>query len=634
MKTALFAQTKSIDSLKRIVKTIKIDTARINKYNLLADMYKNIDSDSTAFYAKLAMAQSEKIKYNFGIANAFINSGNSNIIKSNYKAALQDFHYAQLKFQKLIDHGSEINIDKIKSGLARSNNNCGIIYAEINDYVKALDYYHKALKVYQEMGVKKNISISYNNIGTIYRSLNDYKKALSYYLKSLKIQEEIKEPTIAVTLTNIGFSYSKMNKNNEALDHYEKAKKYFEKTEDNRGYALLNSHLGDYYAKIKNGEEALRYYNKSLEISEAIGNLFQVSISLNNIAILYFEQEKYKESLNFANKSLKVAKELGSLEQTLIAEKLMSEIYEVTNNPKKALEYYKSYIAGHDSLYNDENKRKIVQSEINFEFEKKEAILKETNKRNKQLALFGIIGSILFFSLLFLAYNRFQIKRRLTLQNEIIAYEQKALHLQMNPHFIFNCLGSISSFIIQNGTDSAVKYLSKFSKLMRLTLEYSKGSLIPIDKEIESLQNYLDLEQLRFNKKFNFSISASQLIEDDMALPPLLIQPFVENAILHGMASKTEVGKIEVNFNIINDQLVCVVEDDGIGFKKSIASKQNTLKTHKSMALEITEKRLQMIGRQASVSINELTNTNQEVKGTKVTIVLPLQYTSETKVRI
>jgi LytS/YehU family sensor histidine kinase len=285
-------------------------------------------------------------------------------------------------------------------------------------------------------------------------------------------------------------------------------------------------------------------------------------------------------------------------------------------------------------LYNDENKRNIVRAEINFEFQKKEAILRETNKRNKQLAIFGIIGSILFFSVLFLAYNSFQIKKRLTLQNEVIAYEQKALHLQMNPHFIFNCLGSISSFIVQNGTDSAIKYLSKFSKLMRITLEYSKGSLIPVDKEIESLQNYLDLEQLRFNNKFDFSITASQLIEDDMALPPLLIQPFVENAILHGMVPKLEKGKIEVRFDIVNNQLVCVVQDDGVGFKKSKELKQNVVKTHKSMALEITEKRLQMIGQNANVTMEEIVNNNQEIMGTRVTLSLPLQYTSETKVRI
>jgi tetratricopeptide (TPR) repeat protein len=630
----LFAQSKSIDSLKKVLTTIKVDTTRVNTYNVLADAYKNIDPDSTTLYSQKAMALATKTKYDFGIANAYLNKGNANVVMSNYKLALLDFRNSQIIFKSLIDKDSDINSSKIKNGLARSYNNSGVVYAEINDYLNALDNYQKALKIYEKIGLKKNISIGYNNIGSIYRSLNDNKKALHYFLKSLKIQEQIKEPTIAVTLTNIGFSFSKMNKNSEALYYYKKAEMFFGKTENSRGYALLNNYLGEYYEQINNYDQAIAYYNKSLKISESIGNLFQVSLTLNNIGQLYLDQNKYNEAINFAHKSLEMAKELGALEQTIIAEKLLSEIYEATNNPKKSLEYYKSYIIGHDSLYNDENKRKILRSEINFEFEKKEALLKETNKRKQQFILFTVLGCALVLGLLFLGYNRFQIKRRLTLQNEIIAYEQKALHLQMNPHFIFNCLGSISSFIVQNGTDSAIKYLSKFSKLMRLTLEYSRGSLIPVDKEVESLQNYLELEQLRFNKKFEFLITSSGLIEDDMALPPLLIQPFVENAILHGMVSKEVGGKIEVNFDLKNNQLVCTVADNGIGIKKSKALKKDSVKAHKSMALEITSKRLQMIGQNAKVVIEEILDSSQVVIGTKVILYLPLQYTSETKIRI
>jgi tetratricopeptide (TPR) repeat protein/anti-sigma regulatory factor (Ser/Thr protein kinase) len=632
--TNLFAQNKSIDSLKKVLKTVKIDTARVNSYNALADLYKNIDPDSTLFFSQKAMVLATKTKYDFGIANAYINKGNANVIMSNYKVALNHFRDAKSKFKVLIDNDSEIKIDKIKSGLARSYNNSGIVYAEMNEYTKALENYQKALKVYQEMGVKKNISIAYNNIGSIYRSLNENKKALTYFLKSLKIQEEIKEPTIAITLTNIGLIYFEEEKNAEALYYYSRAEKGFDEISNKHGFILLLKNLGDYYKKQKDTNKAIGFYNKSLKISTEIGNQLETSICLQKIGQLSLDKKQYNDAINFAEKSLKIAEEVGSLEQIIITKKLLSEIYEKTNNPEKSLEYYKSYIIGHDSLYNDENKRNIVRAEINFEFEKKEALLKETTKRNQQLAFFAIIGAVLVFSLLFLIYNRFQIKRRLTLQNEIIAYEQKALHLQMNPHFIFNCLGSISSFIVQNGTDSAIKYLSKFSKLMRLTLEYSKGSLIPVDKEIESLQNYLDLEQLRFNKKFEFSITASDLIEDDMALPPLLIQPFVENAILHGMVPKIGTGKIEVSFNIVNNQLVCVVTDDGIGFKKSKALKQNDIKTHKSMALEITKKRLQMIGKKANVIMDEITNSSQDIVGTKVILSLPLQYTSETKIRI
>ena len=216
------------------------------------------------------------------------------------------------------------------------------------------------------------------------------------------------------------------------------------------------------------------------------------------------------------------------------------------------------------------------------------------------------------------------------MQKELAVYEQKALHLQMNPHFVFNCLGSISSFIVQNGTDSAIKYLSKFSKLMRLTLEYSKESLIPIDKEIESLQNYLELEQLRFNQKFDFMITKSDAIEDDMALPPLLLQPFVENAIIHGLIPKSEKGNIIIQFSIENENLICTIQDNGIGFNKSKEIKESLVAVHKSMALDITKKRLEMIeastSKKANVRMEELKNNEGKILGTKVVLNLPVQF--------
>ena len=302
--------------------------------------------------------------------------------------------------------------------------------------------------------------------------------------------------------------------------------------------------------------------------------------------------------------------------------------------------HFQNYSALKDKLINEENIRKSVESSMNYEFEKKELLQKEAQEKREFLIqekaqsfklkmLFGTLIGLLVLGIIFLIYNRNQLKKTLTLQKELAEYEQKALHLQMNPHFVFNCLGSISSFILQNGTDSAIKYLAKFSKLMRLTLEYSKESLIPIDKEIESLQNYLELEQLRFNNNFDFSITKSTEIEDDVALPPLLLQPFVENAIIHGVIPKKKKGHIKVDFQIDNDSLVCTIEDDGVGCETSKKAKENSVSVHKSMAIDIIKKRLEMIAssthKNATISIEEI-NTNDNNSGTKVVLKLPIQY--------
>lgn len=168
---------------------------------------------------------------------------------------------------------------------------------------------------------------------------------------------------------------------------------------------------------------------------------------------------------------------------------------------------------------------------------------------------------------------------------------------------------------------------------MRLTLEYSKESLIPIDKEIEGLQNYLELEQLRFNQMFDFTISKDPNIEDDMAIPPLLLQPFVENAIIHGIIPKKEKGFITIDFKLERDKMICTVTDDGIGFSKSKQMKENSVTVHKSMALEITRKRLEVIqaftAKTSQVEISELLNTKGEITGTKIILNLPIQYVSK-----
>ncbi|MBN9283121.1 MULTISPECIES: tetratricopeptide repeat protein [unclassified Flavobacterium] len=646
-----FAQENTIPELKSGLKTVKTDTAKVTILNKIAHIFRESNSDSTLFYAKKAAALAQKNGDHYGLAIACINIGNANIISSNYAEALKNFEQAKALFTDLLTHpaATAVTQNQIRNGLARSYGSCGIVYSEQNDYSNALQHYFKALKMYQETGEKKSISKVYNNIGIIYKVLEENNKALTYLSKAYALQTEMGEESAPVTLMNIGTIYFKQKKDKQALQHYNTAMSLFEKTNNNRGKALLFNNLGEFYCSHQSYAKALDFYNKAMVLYTELDNKMGTASVQYNIGTLYLEQKDLSKALSYTSASLMTAREINMLAQVKSSEKQLSDIYALQQDYKNALSHYKEYVAAKDSIDNKENTKKLLRVELNAEFqkkealqkiemEKKEAVLVEQNKSHKLFTLFSVIGTLLLLGLIFVTYNRLQIKRRLTLQKEVAEYEQKALHLQMNPHFVFNCLGSISSFIVQNGTDSAIKYLSKFSKLMRLTLEYSKGSLIPIDKEIDSLQNYLELEQLRFNKKFDFAITTSPLIEDDMALPPLLIQPFVENAILHGLVPKQGSGKIEISFNVENNQLVCSITDDGIGISKSKAMKENSVTAHKSMALEITKKRLEMMeattSQSAHVSISDFLDENKEPYGTRVVIYLPIQYTSDTKIRI
>lgn len=622
-----WSQQTAIDSLKRVFKVTKADTAKVNIYNQLAFEFKESHTDSAFYYALKAEGLATKIQFQDGLANAAINRGNVNIILGNYPEAKKQFGKAKTIFESLLksDEGNKT----YTFGLARCYSSLGVIFSQEGNYYESLDNYQNGLKLYKKINQKNAISKSYNNIGIVYKSRGNNAKALQYFKNALKIQEETGEQTMPVTLTNIGVIYFEDNKLQQAYSYYTKAEKLFKTIENTRGLALLQNYWGDYYIKTKATAKAEEHYKKSLELYESIQNKFGASLALYNLGTLYFEQGKFEQALQFASKSLSYAKEIGVLDQTYHSEKLVSDIYGAQNQPALSLQHYKNYIVARDSLNTMESTKKFDRAEMDFEFQKKEALFQEKNKREHLLLLFSVIGTLLLIGLIFVLINRHQVKRRLTLQKEVAEYEQKALHLQMNPHFVFNCLGSISSFIVQNGTDSALKYLSKFSKLMRLTLEYSKDALIPIDKEIESLQNYLELEQLRFHDKFEFIIKSSESVEFNMGLPPLLIQPFVENAILHGLVPKEGNGMIIVDFDVKNDQLVCTITDNGIGITKSAAIKENSMKAHKSMALEITRKRLEImeatISKSAQIEITEL-EENNTVKGTRVTLRLPKQY--------
>lgn len=634
-------QSTSIDSLKLALTNSKNDIDKVQLLNGIAVEYQSSDPKLVLEYANKALQLSKKIKYKLAEGTAYLNIGNGNIILGNYPEALRSFSNAQTVFEKELENNATTNKEEIKNGLARAYGSIGIVFSEQSSYTKALQYHLKAVKIYEESNDLSRCARVYNNIGIVYKAQGEDFKALNYYIRCLKIQEKIKDETVGITTTNIGNIYLHQGNYEKALEYYTKAKQLFEKYPNQIGLGELHNNLGLYYRKTGKPTEALVNYNKALDVFGSIGNKFGISDSYYHMGEIYMEQKKYEEALVATNKALALAKELNVMEQVKNTEQRLSEIYDQLNRPAEALAHYKMFTIAKDSVSNNESIRNSVRTEMNFEFDKKEALQKkeqekkeliysEQSKRHHQQIGFVILSILLIFGIVFLFYNRLQLKKTLTLQKELAEYEQKALHLQMNPHFVFNCLGSISSFIVQNGTDSAIKYLSKFSKLMRLTLEYSKESLIPVDKEIESLQNYLELEQLRFNKKFEFNITKSSELEDDMALPPLLLQPFVENAIIHGLIPKKGRGYIDIDFSIEAQSLVCKIIDNGIGFNKSKELKENLVSVHKSMALDITRKRLEMMEamttKTSNVEIEERIAPNGEIMGTIVILKLPIQY--------
>ena len=634
------AQNKVVDSLTNLLNTSKSEIKKAQLLNQISDEYKTINPKDMIDFASKALQLAQKNNFKIEQGNAYHHIGNANVILGNYEKALDNFLREQTIFENELNSKSLKNKLVLKNGLARAYGSIGFIFMEQSDYVKALQFNFKALPIFEETNNIDKLLKIYNNIGVIYNSQENFTRALVYYEKCLQLQNLKKDSSIGVTTTNIGLGYFNLKKYEKALEYYKKSHSYFDKYPNPRGLGELYNNYGTFYVERNNETLAIEYLNKALKVFESIDDKFGSADSYATLGKIYSKQKNYNLAIENINKSLQLGKELEVLFRIQQSEKALSEIYEKLNNTTEALKHYKLYTKFKDSIDNFEMKKNTIKTELNFEFDRKQILQKaeqekkeiyiEAQKRSEKIKFFvGVLFLSSVSGIAFLIYKRRQLRKRLTLEKELAVYEQKALHLQMNPHFIFNCLGSISSFIVQNSTDAAIKYLAKFSKLMRLTLEYSKETLIPIDKEIESLQNYLELEQLRFNNKFNFSINKTQEIDDDVALPPLLLQPFVENSIIHGLNTTVKNGTITVDFSIEGDSLICIIKDNGIGIDKSKESKKKLVTMHKSMALNITNKRLEMMEtattQKANVKLEEM-NKNGEILGTKVSLVLPLQY--------
>ncbi|MCD4747478.1 MAG: histidine kinase [Bacteroidales bacterium] len=219
-------------------------------------------------------------------------------------------------------------------------------------------------------------------------------------------------------------------------------------------------------------------------------------------------------------------------------------------------------------------------------------------------------------------------KKMFIIEKQVFDLEQKALRLQMNPHFIFNSLNSIQSFILTNDTKTAINYLAKFSQLMRLNLSNSINKFIPLKNELKALTYYMDIEKLRFDNKFSYKISVDPGIDEEfIEIPPMIVQPYVENAIIHGLVKKPSKGKINIDFKLTNHKILCTVLDNGIGRKKAMQIVEESGIKRKSRGMLITQARLEILnrntGEEYSVNITDLKDKKGNASGTKVNIILP-----------
>ena len=302
-------------------------------------------------------------------------------------------------------------------------------------------------------------------------------------------------------------------------------------------------------------------------------------------------------------------------------------------------------------MASEEFKRKLsliqIQDELNIQKQQSRLLDQENQLRQHQLKRETLLRNILMAGLLislllgFVIIRNIILKRKneklqserklVELKHQAAELEMQALRAQMNPHFIFNSLNSINRFILQNNKTQAAEYLTKFSKLVRLILQNSQATLISLESELEALNLYLELEALRFDQHFKFKIKIQDNLDPSMLkVPPLIIQPYAENAIWHGLMHKEEKGQLDIKVSGENDHLYFKITDNGIGRKQAAELASKSATRHKSMGSKITANRIAILnrlnGKESPVTINDLVNPDGSAAGTEVIIKIPVIY--------
>ena len=684
------AERLKIDSLNKILPSSR-DTARIDNLNELSYYYTVISKrDSARGFSILAYDEAKRLNYTHGIAESISRKAGieehfeNNFLKEEVlaKESLQWYHktankknigilYDQLAFacfsqssyeeaigylQKKHEYYKEIG-DEYEMGEAIGF--MSSMYVEKGDYDKGFDlaqqYLQLALKRKDEVAIKSAL----NGIGTLCLRIGDYPAALNYYREAL--QNFTQADSIAqskgeyYTWTQMEFAeiYAHLHQYDSALYLYNLFDSANAEEKDLRVFLVSK---GEYYLAIKQYKNALHNFLLGLYYHRKLKDTNEIMRTLLDIGKTYAALQNDVRALKYAREGLRTALQTKATQFIRDGYEILYSVYNKLHQADSAFFYYRQYITMKDIVANDQVKGRFAAYNyeqkitiLNQEKQLQQATITREQFHNKILFA-GILVLLLLASIIYrniflkkkneahllqITENELQMqkleseKKQEEFQHKATELEMQALRSQMNPHFIFNCLSSINRFILKNESEAASDYLTKFSRLIRMVLTNSKKDIIILDEELEMLKLYLEMERLRFKYSFDYNISFKNEIDpENIFIPPLLLQPFAENAIWHGLMNKEGQGHLTVLLSKENNILSCIIEDNGVGRTKAAELRSKSVEKKKSFGLQITKERLALLNQDSDeptfFEVEDLYDYKGKASGTRIILKIRL----------
>jgi tetratricopeptide (TPR) repeat protein len=507
--------------------------------------------------------------------------------------------------------------DIVEEALAKRN--IGRCQAVLGSYADAMLNYQHALTVFKQYENQAETAITLNNMGILLCNQGLYEDALENVFEALKINEAIsKTYEIGITLNNIALINASMKRIDNALHYFKNSLKLFEQINNQRGMAMVLNNIGTIYDNQGNSQEALKYYSKALEIRLNLADNYEISTSYGNIAYAYKNSGKFDLAIDYFDKALKIVEkariklwmasiysDLGDLyakknnrsqaeyylqhaldisiqinakQITLQTYQYFYQYHQSRQNYQHAFLYLQKFHQLNESIFNVKSNQKIAEIQTRYETEKKEkqiALLQKENNIRKLKSRYHfllLLGVIVIFILVFFfifryyrheLYNRNQLIHRTQIETKL-----KVLQSRINPHFLYNTLNALIGFAYENNADEIEHLVKNLSTMYRNLLELSDSKLITIQAELNIINSYLEIEKSRLKDHLEYSISVDKTLLN-CKIPPLIIEPAVENAVEHGICKNEKGGRLELTIEKAEQFIRISVKDNGLGFDQS-----------------------------------------------------------------
>ncbi len=510
-------------------------------------------------------------------------------------------------------------------------------------YAEAIELGYEALAILEKENDSLGIAQTYNRIGVTNIYFKRFKSAETFLNKAFKAFGQLRDTArMDMILNNLGVLYSEQNQQLKSIDYYKKSLSLRLKMGDFFWVAYSYSNIAESYLEANELDSAVKYIELAIATFQEKTRSRAVPALAESVACkIYFTVKDYEKARYWGEKALEQAKRQNHTEVIVLATGQLASIYAALGNFEKA---YNTGLAFQEMQAKQDSSNSaaaVAEVEARYKTAEKEVEISRLQAANSKaesaaqkswiIALVLILFiATLFFTSLVIFQRRLQTQRfkQANLHAQLSEVKMMALRAQMNPHFIFNCINTAQNFVLSSEKAEAYEYLSKFAKLLRLVLENSSKTLVPLEDELKQLKLYMELEAVRFGEKFTYKIQVDETLENGVyQIPGMLVQPLVENALLHGIMNRDDTkGKLILLFEKRADTIYCEIRDNGVGRQRASQIKAEKTQHYQSAAIPNITERLSLLQKATSsevqLTIVDLMENGNPV-GTKAQLYIP-----------